>query len=55
MIVIKIIAGVVLGGGAGFLLYRFVGCSTGTCPMTSNPYVSTLIGAAVGVLMAIGK
>jgi len=55
MMVIKIIAGLVLGGSAGFLLYRFVGCSTGTCPLTSNPYISTLIGAAMGLLIAVAR
>ena len=32
------VAGVLGGGGLGFLYYRFIGCSTGTCPLTSNPW-----------------
>lgn len=36
---------VVLGGAAGYAFYRFVGCRTGGCPITSNPWLSTLYGA----------
>ncbi|MGM0461757.1 MAG: DUF6132 family protein [Fibrobacterota bacterium] len=47
------IIGIVLGAGAGFLLYRLVGCSTGTCPITSNPLVSVLYGAFLGFLFTL--
>jgi hypothetical protein len=50
---LKIIAGVLLGGGLGFAYYRFVGCASGTCPLTSNPYISTIYGAVIGILIAI--
>jgi hypothetical protein len=40
----------VLGAAGGFLYYHFIGCASGTCPITSNPYVSTLYGAGMGVL-----
>jgi hypothetical protein len=42
---------VMLGGAAGLLYYRFVGCKTGACPLTSNPWISTLYGALIGWLM----
>jgi hypothetical protein len=42
---------VMLGGAGGFLYYRFVGCKTGACPITSNPWISTLYGALIGWLM----
>jgi len=48
----KIILGVVVGGGMGFAYYRFVGCATGTCPLTSNPWTSTLYGMLLGGLIA---
>jgi len=36
---------ILLGGAAGYGFYRFIGCRTGTCPITSNPWLSTLYGA----------
>jgi hypothetical protein len=47
----KIIIGIVIGGGLGFLYYLAVGCRTGTCPITSNPLNSTLYGAVIGLLI----
>ena len=44
-----------LGGGLlGFLYWRFVGCSSGTCPITSSPVISSLYGVLLGVLVASG-
>lgn len=45
------ILGGVLGGVAGYLYYHFVGCASGTCPITSSPYMSTLWGALLGGLL----
>ena len=50
--ILHIVIGVVVGGGLGFAYYKFVGCSTGTCPLTSNPFISTLYGMVVGALVA---
>jgi len=41
---------VLLGAALGFGYYKFVGCRTGTCPITSNPWISTLYGAMMGSL-----
>ncbi len=45
---------VVVGGGLGYAYYRFVGCASGACPISSNPYISTLYGAVVGYLISGG-
>jgi hypothetical protein len=50
--ILRIAIGVVVGGSLGFGWYKLVGCSTGTCPLTSNPFVSTIYGSIVGVLVA---
>ncbi|NLV86061.1 MAG: YtxH domain-containing protein [Clostridiales bacterium] len=46
------IIGAVLGAVLGFLYYKFVGCASGACPITSNPNISTVYGAILGVLIA---
>ena len=43
---------IAIGGALGYGYYRFVGCRSGTCPISSNPYVSTLYGALMGFLMS---
>lgn len=45
------IAAIGVGAGAGYLLYRLVGCRTGFCPITRNPWISTLYGAVLGGMM----
>ena len=49
---LRIIIGIIVGGGLGFGWYKLLGCSTGTCPLTSNPVISTIFGAVVGALLA---
>lgn len=45
----------VIGGAAvGFAYQRLVGCRTGACAITANPYVSTLYGAVMGYLLSRG-
>lgn len=44
--------GITLGAVAGFLYWKFVGCSSGTCMITSKPFNSTLYGAVMGFLVA---
>jgi hypothetical protein len=41
-----------VGALLGFGYYRLVGCSTGTCLITSNPWISTFYGAAMGFLIS---
>ena len=45
------IAGAIIGGVGGYLFWRFVGCSSGTCPITSSPVMSTIWGALMGGLL----
>ena len=44
--------GITLGAVAGFLYWKFVGCTSGTCMITSKPINSTLYGAVMGFLVA---
>ena len=53
--VLRIVVGGLVGAGVGFLLYRFVGCRTGACPLTGNPYVAVIIWGVIGAIMAAGK
>lgn len=41
-----------LGALAGFLYWRFIGCESGTCPIKSVWYWSTLYGMIFGFLIA---
>jgi len=50
--ILKFVVAVIAGGGLGFLAYRFIGCSSGSCPITANPYISTIYGAFLGALVA---
>ncbi len=43
--------GLVIGAIAGYAYYYFVGCASGTCAITSNPYISTVYGAFMGFLL----
>lgn len=45
------IAGIILGAIAGYLYYHFVGCSSGSCSITSKPLNSTLYGSVMGGLL----
>jgi hypothetical protein len=49
---LKNLAGLALGAVAGFIYYRTVGCSSGGCAITSNPYMTILWGGLLGYLLA---
>ncbi len=40
-----------IGATGGFLYWKFVGCLSGTCPIQSVWYWSTLWGTAIGYLL----
>lgn len=48
---LKSIIGLGVGAIGGFLYYYFVGCASGTCPITSNPYISIVWGSVMGYLL----
>ena len=50
---LPIIAGVLLGAVGGYLYYRFVGCASGSCAISSNPYNSMLYFSAIGALIGL--
>jgi hypothetical protein len=41
------VIGAFLGAIGGYLYYYFIGCSSGTCAITSKPLNSTLYGAVL--------
>ncbi len=44
------IIGIIAGAIAGYIYYHYVGCSSGTCVITSKPLNSTLYGGLMGGL-----
>ncbi len=46
---------VLIGATGGFAYYYFIGCLSGTCPITSNPWTSTGYGALLGLIAATGN
>jgi len=49
---LRLLVGIVVGGLLGYGWYKLVGCSTGACPLTSHPVISTVYGAVLGALGA---
>ncbi len=43
--------GALPGAIAGFIYWKYVGCLTGTCAITSNPIRSSIYGAVMGSLL----
>lgn len=46
-----IIIGIQIGALAGFLYWKFVGCDSGSCAITSKPFNSAIYGAVMGGLL----
>ncbi len=47
----RILLGVLIGGSIGAVLGYFGKCSSGTCPLTANPYRGAIYGAVMGALL----
>lgn len=45
------IIGIILGAIGGYLYWHYIGCVSGTCPITSSPIMSTIWGALLGGLL----
>lgn len=45
------ISGVIAGAIAGYFYWKFVGCSSGHCAITSSPVNSSIYGAVMGGLL----
>lgn len=43
--------GILIGAIAGYAYYHYVGCTSGTCAITSKPLNSTLYGSLMGGLL----
>ena len=48
--IIKLLIFSGVGASLGFAYYYFIGCQSGSCPITSNPVISSLYGLMVGVV-----
>lgn len=48
---LPVIVGAAVGAVGGYAYYYWVGCTTGSCPITSQPVTSTLYGALLGGLL----
>ncbi len=46
-----VIIGVIIGAISGYLYWKYVGCLSGTCAITSKPTNSTLYGMLMGGLV----
>ena len=53
--ILKSIIGGAVGAAIGFAMYRFVGCKTGTCPITASPWTSMLVWGMIGAFAVTGR
>lgn len=41
----------IVGAAIGFAYYYFIGCKNGNCAIASNPYISTVYGSILCILL----
>ena len=51
----KLLIGLMIGAIGGFAYYYFIGCTSGSCPITSNPYLMTVYGMFFGAVLFFKK
>ena len=47
----KMIIGALVGAIGGYAYYYFIGCKSGSCPITGNPWISTVYGLVLGLTL----
>lgn len=47
----RLLLGLLIGGTLGFAWYYFIGCNSGGCAITSDPYRITAFGMLSGALL----
>ncbi|MEW6652245.1 MAG: DUF6132 family protein [Bacteroidota bacterium] len=50
---IKKVFPVAAGASLGYAYYYFIGCNSGACAITSNPWISTIYGGVAGLVFTI--
>lgn len=50
----KLIASLLVGALGGYAYHRIIGCRSGACPITANPYISSGYGAMIGYFISGG-
>jgi hypothetical protein len=53
--VLRIALGAAVGAGIGFGAYALIGCRTGTCPLTANPFVAMTIWGLMGAMVMAAR
>ena len=48
---LRLLIGLLTGGVLGFAYYYFIGCNSGGCAITSNPFRMTAYGMLFGALL----
>jgi len=43
--------GILIGSVSGYLYYYFIGCKSGSCPITSHSYSTVIVGGLMGYLI----
>lgn len=50
--IIRLLAGILVGAALGALMGYFGRCSSGTCPLTATPWRGAIYGAVMGALFS---
>ena len=51
-ILVRALIGGAIGAAIGFVMYKFVGCKTGACPITANPFIPMGVYGVIGAMLA---